>query len=45
MRLGIDHIDKPDFLILYHQACMKTYKEDTIHNGFKNTGLVLYNPI
>ena len=45
IRLGINHIDKPDFLISYHQAHIETYKEDTIHNGFKGTGLILYNPI
>ena len=45
MRLGINHIDKPDFLISYKQVCMETYKEETIHNGFKATGLVPYDPI
>ena len=45
MRLGINHIDKPDFLILYKQACMETYKKEIIHNAFKATELVLYNPI
>ena len=45
MRLSINHIDKPDFLILYKQACMETYKEETIHNAFKATGLVSYNSI
>ena len=45
MRLGIGHIDKSDFLISYHQARTETYKEDTVRNGFKATGLVPYDPI
>ena len=45
MKCEIDFIDKSDFLILYNQACMKTYLSDIIQNGFKATGLVLYNPI
>jgi hypothetical protein len=45
MRLGIDHIDKSDFLISYKQARTETYKDETIRNGFKATGLVPYDPI
>ena len=45
MRLGIDRIDKPDFLTSYQQARTETFKEDTIRNGFKATGLVPYDPI
>ena len=45
MRRGIDFIDKPDFLISYHQARTETYQPDTIRNGFKATGLVPYDPI
>ena len=45
MRVGIDHIDKSDFLISYNQARTETYKEDTIRNAFKASGLVPYDPI
>ena len=45
MRLGIDHIDKEDFLSAYYQARTETYKKDTICNGFKATGLIPYDPI
>ena len=45
MRLGIDYIDKPDFLVSYNQARIETYKEETIRNGFKATGLVPYDLI
>ena len=45
MRLDINHIDKPDFLILYKQAHTKTYKEEIIYNVFKATELILYDSI
>ena len=45
MRLGINHINKEDFLSAYYQACTETYKEETICNGFKATGLVSYNSV
>ena len=45
MRHGIDFIDKSNFLISYNQARTETYLPDTIRNGFKATGLVLYDPI
>ena len=45
MRLRIDYINKSDFLIAYKQARTEIYKEDTIRNGFKATGLVPYDPI
>ena len=45
MRLGINYIDKSDFLISYNQARTEAYKEDTIRNRFKATGLVPYDPI
>lgn len=44
MRLGIDHIEKPDFLVSYYNACSETYKEDTIRNGLKAIGLVPFDP-
>ena len=45
MQHGIDFINKSDFLVLYNQACTETYLPDTIHNEFKATELVLYDPI
>ena len=45
MKLSIDHIDKPDFLISYKQTCIETYKKKTIHNAFKAIKLILYDPI
>ena len=43
MKLSINHIDKPDFLISYKQAHTETYKEETIYNAFKITELILYD--
>ena len=45
MQCDINFINKSDFLVLYNQAHTETYLPDTIHNGFKATGLVLYNSI
>ena len=45
MKLSINYIDKSDFLILYKQACIEIYKKETIHNAFKATELISYNPI
>ena len=44
MRLGINHIDKIDFLAAYPQARYEALKEANIRNGFMGTGLVPYNP-
>ena len=44
IRVGIDHIDKADFLVSYNQARTETYKEETIRNAFKSAGLVPYDP-
>jgi DDE superfamily endonuclease len=43
-RLGINHIDKLDFLAAYPQARESAYKAETIQNSFAATGLVPYNP-
>ena len=45
IRVGIDYINKSDFLISYNQARTETYKEETIRNAFKASGLVPYDPI
>jgi hypothetical protein len=44
MRLGINHIDKLDFLEAYPHARLKAYKSNTIKNSFAAAGLVPYNP-
>ena len=44
IRLGINYIDKSDFLQLYLRARIVTYSSNTIQNGFKATGLVPFNP-
>jgi hypothetical protein len=44
MRLGINHINKVDFLSIYPQARDEALKEANIRNGFMATGIVPYNP-
>lgn len=44
MRLGINHIDKLDFLAAYPHARAETYKPENLINGFAATGLVPFNP-
>lgn len=44
MRVGINHIDKPDFLTAYVSARKDSMTINTICNGFAATGLVPYNP-
>jgi hypothetical protein len=44
MRLGINHINKVDFLSIYPQARSEAFKDSNIRNGFMATGLVPYNP-
>jgi transposase len=44
MRLGINHIDKLDFLAAYPQARADAFKIGTIKNSFKAAGLVPINP-
>jgi hypothetical protein len=43
-RKGIFHVDKTDFLIMYHRARCKVFTEVNIQSGFRATGLVPYNP-
>jgi hypothetical protein len=44
MRLGINHISKVDFLLVYPQARSEAFRMSNIQNGFMATGLVPYNP-
>jgi hypothetical protein len=44
-RLGINHIDKSDFLMAYPSARADTFKPNTIKNSFRATGLSPYSPI
>jgi len=44
MRLGINHIDKLDFLAAYPKARLEAFKSENIKNGFAATGLVPFNP-
>jgi hypothetical protein len=44
MRLGVNHIDKLDFLAAYPQARIDAINPDTIRNSFKAAGLVPLNP-
>ena len=43
--LGINHIDKLDFLAAYPQARIDAFKTRTIQNAFRATGLVPVDPI
>jgi hypothetical protein len=43
-RRQIFHIDKTDFLALYHQARASIFSEKTIKNAFKATGIVPFDP-
>ena len=44
MRAGINHINKPDFLMAYTIARTRTMAVETIRNGYAATSLVLYDP-
>jgi len=44
MRAGLNHIDKPDFLLAYTAARTESFTSNTIRNGFRATGLVPYDP-
>ena len=44
MRLGINHIDKLDFLEAYPKARNEAFKPDTIKHSFTAASLVLFNP-
>jgi hypothetical protein len=42
--LGVHHIDKADFLTLFHQARTITMTEKNIKSAFEAVGIVPYNP-
>jgi len=44
MSLGVNHIDKQEFLLLYQQARAEALHEKNIKSGFIATGLVPYDP-
>ncbi len=44
MSLGVNHIDKHEFLLLYLQARAQSLSQSNIKSGFRVTGLVPYNP-
>jgi hypothetical protein len=44
MRVGINHVDKLDFLEAYPLARIEAFKSETITNSFAAAGLVPYNP-
>ena len=44
MSLGVNHIDKQDFLSLYQQARTEALHERNIQSGFAATSLVPYKP-
>lgn len=43
-RLGIDHIDKQEFLRLYQQARPEALHKNNIQSGFRATGIHPYDP-
>ena len=43
MRLGINYIDKPEFLVFFKQARMEGLNTQNIRRGSKATGIVLYD--
>ena len=44
MRIGINHVDKLDFLEAYPSARIEAFKSETIKNSFAAAGLVPYDP-
>ena len=44
MRLGVNHIDKQEFLLLYVQARIEALHEKNVKSGFRATCLVPYDP-
>ncbi len=44
IQVGVNYIDKPDFLTAYLATCKESIAIETICNRFAGTGLVLYNP-
>jgi len=44
MSLGVNHINKQEFLPLYQQARAEALHEKNVQSGFAATGLVPYEP-
>ncbi len=44
MRVGVNHINKSDFLPAYYVARIESLTSNTIRSGFGATGLVPYDP-
>src|SRR2546423_1141116 len=44
MGLGINHIDKDEFLTIYSSVCTEALNEKNIQSGFRATGLAPYDP-
>lgn len=44
MSLGVNQINKQDFLTTYQQACVKALHQNNIQSSFIATGLVPYDP-
>lgn len=44
MSLGVNNIDKIDFLTLYRQVRAQALSESNIKSGFRGTGLIPYDP-
>ena len=44
MRVGVNHIDKSDFLSAYSTARTEALTSNTVRSGFAATGLVPYDP-
>ena len=42
--LGINHVDKQEFLSMYKKACTQAISLNNIRSGFTATGLVPYDP-
>jgi len=42
--MGINHIDKQDFLSLYSEIRLEGLSTSNIHSAFRATGLVPYDP-
>jgi hypothetical protein len=43
-RLGINYVDKPEFLSIYKQARIEALSADNIYSSFMVTGLVPLDP-
>lgn len=44
IQVGVNYIDKSDFLLAYFTACTEALTSNIVCNRFAAAGLVLYNP-